>query len=395
MARSIPALVLPALLVWARESAGLSIEEAAKKAEIDSETLIQWEKEDGEERPTIAKLRRLGEIYKRPIAVFFLPEPPKGFDAQREFRRLPGITPENESTELRLALRMALFRREAARELYEGLGEPIPEPHAAVDPYHNPEEVGRRVRQMLGVTWEDQLDWPSAYAALNGWREAVEVLGVLVFQTGGVSLSEMRGTSIPRGPLPVIVVNNADAPHGRVFTILHEFIHILFASSGHLTSPMEGRRLPEEQVLERASNRFTAATLLPKREFLREADRYPEALLGNDDALRRFANRVKASPEAILRRLVSLQRVSTALYEQKRQAWQKHDWFTTQEGEGGPPIQVKVVSAVGRSFVSLVLDGYQRNVISSADVSDYLGIQLKYLDRIAGELATKPGARAY
>lgn len=393
--RSIPALVRPALLVWARESAGLSIDEAAKKAEVETQTLRQWENGEGEERPTIAKLRKLGEVYKRPIAVFFLPEPPRGFDAQKEFRRLPGINPENETTELRLALRMALFRREAARELYEGLGGPIPEPHTPIDPNDNPEEVGQRVRELLGVTWNDQLEWPSAYAALNGWRDAVEEVGVLVFQSGGVELSEMRGTSIPIGPLPVIVVNNADAPHGRIFTILHEFIHILFASSGHRTSPMEGRRLPEEQILERASNRFAAAVLLPRREFLDEAARYPEALRGNDDALRRFANRIKASPEAILRRLVSLQRVSPALYKQKRKGWQEHNWFTSADTEGGPPIQVRVVSAVGRSFVSLVLDGYQRNVISSADVSDYLGIQLKYLDRIAGELAIKPGARTF
>jgi Zn-dependent peptidase ImmA (M78 family)/transcriptional regulator with XRE-family HTH domain len=390
--RSIPALVQPALLVWARDSAGLSIEEAATKADLETDTLRQWE--EGEERPTVAKLRKLGEIYKRPIAVFFLPEPPKGFDAQREFRRLPGVTPETESAELRLALRTALFRREAARELYDLLGEPIPEARAQLDPNDDPEEVSRGIRELLGVTWGMQLEWPSAYAALNGWRDAVERLGVLVFQTGGIELREMRGTSIPSGPLPVIVVNNVDAPHGRVFTILHEFIHILLASSGHHTSAMEGGRLPEEQLLERASNRFAAAVLLPRREFLEEAARFPEVLRGNDDALRRFANRIKASPEAILRRLLSLQRVSAALYKLKRRAWQEREWFTTSESEGGPPIQVRVVSAVGRSFVSLVLDGYQRSVISSADVSDYLGIQLKYLDRIAGELAAKPDARA-
>jgi hypothetical protein len=45
---------------------------------------------------------------------------------------------------------------------------------------------------------------------------------------------------------------------------------------------------------------------------------------------------------------------------------------------------------MGRSFVALVLEGYQRNAISSGDVSDYLGVKLKYLDKVAGELLTKP-----
>src|SRR5688572_5896437 len=112
----IPAMVKPALLQWARENAGLSIENAALKAEIETDRLRDWEA--GTDQPSIPQLRKLGEIYKRPIAVFFLSQPPHGFDPQREFRRLPGLTPQVESPQLRLMLRTALFRREAARELY-------------------------------------------------------------------------------------------------------------------------------------------------------------------------------------------------------------------------------------------------------------------------------------
>jgi len=107
MARGIPALVQPALLIWARQSAGIALEEAARKAHVDVEVLSKWE--EGEALPSIPQLRKLGEIYKRPLAVFFLSEPPQGFDPQREFRRLPGVTPQNESSELRLALRTARF----------------------------------------------------------------------------------------------------------------------------------------------------------------------------------------------------------------------------------------------------------------------------------------------
>jgi len=388
MPRSIPALIKPTLLIWARESAGFEIEVAAKKAAVKVEALEEWER--GDSRPSIPQLRKLGDIYKRPLAVFFLSEPPKGFDPQREFRRLPSVTPQYESTELRLALRSALFRREAARELYERLGEPLPDINASAHPTEDPEVVGQRIRELLGITWEEQLEWASPYVALNVWREAIENLGILVFQTGGIDLEEMRGTGVTHGSLPLIVLNNADAPHGRIFTLLHEFIHILFTNGGHHTSAIEGKRLPEDQVLERASNRFAAATLMPRKQFLEEVEKYPDALTGSNELLRRFANRIKVSAEAILRRLVSLQRVSNALYREKRREWQKRSWFSAPRGDGGPPIQVKVVSSLGRSFVSLVLEGYQRNVISSGDLSDYLGIKLKYLDKVAGELLTRP-----
>lgn len=74
MSRSIPALIKPALLTWARERAGLPLADAAAKVDIELERLQQWEQ--GTDRPSIAQLRKIGEVYKRPLAVFFLSEPP-------------------------------------------------------------------------------------------------------------------------------------------------------------------------------------------------------------------------------------------------------------------------------------------------------------------------------
>lgn len=390
MARGTPALVRSSLLIWARESAGLTREAAAHKAGYEAGDLLRWEA--GEARPSIPQLRKLGEIYRRPLAVFFLPEPPMTFDAQREFRRLAGVTPQNESTELRQALRTALFRREVAKDIYERLGEALPTLDGVAHPSENAEEVGARIRNLLGITWEKQVRWDNAYTALRSWREAIERLGIFVFQTGDIAVSEMRGTSVPHGPLPVIVLNNSDAPHGRIFTLLHEFAHILLFNGGHRTSAMEGQRLPEDQRLEQISNRFAAAALMPARDFLGELPRYAGALEGDEDSLRRFAERIKVSPEAILRRLLVLRRVSLAVYRERRRGWQSRPWYQFPAGAGGPPIETRVLSSAGRSFVSLVVEGYHRNAVSSSDVSDFLGVQLKFLSRITDALAPAPGS---
>lgn len=389
MPRSIPALVKPSLLVWARSRAGFAIEDAAAKADVSAETLLAWE--NGEGQPTIPQLRKLGEIYKRPLAVFFLPEPPKDFDAQREFRRIPGLTPQKETPELRVALRTALFRREIARDLYVRLGEDIETTRAVVHPGEDEDVVATRIRELLGVTWARQISSSGPYAALDAWRGAIERQGVLVFQTGKIDVNEMRGISIPDGELPVILLNNADAPHGRIFTLLHEFIHILLANGGHRTSKLEGQRLPEDQLLERVSNRFAAAVLMPKKEFLAEAAKHPDAMVGDEAGLRRLTNKIKVSPESILRRLLALHRVPASVYRQKRRAWQKQSWYPRPQGDGGPPIEVRIVSSMGKPFTSLVLEGYQRNAVSSADVVDYLGVQLKHLQKVANQLLPGPG----
>ncbi len=371
MSRSIPALVKPSLLIWARETAGLSLAQAGERSKFDVERIAAWE--SGSDVPTIAQLRKLGETYKRPLAVFFLSEPPKGFSAQKEFRRLAGVVPGRESPELLLALRWAVFRREAAKEIYRVAGEALPRLGGALQPQMDAETAGRRIRQLLNVSWDAQTAWSGPYEALNSWRTAMETHGVLVFQTSKVQLEEMRATCIPDQPLPVILLNSKDAPHARIFSLLHEFAHILLHAGGHQTSRMEGSRSPEEQPLEVAANAFAAAALLPARGFLTEAARYPQAAGGENEALRLLAQRVKASPEVILRRLVVLNQTRGSLYAKKREEWGKADWYIRKSASAQVPWEVRVVSASGRGYTRLVLDAYDRRLISTSAASDYLG----------------------
>jgi Zn-dependent peptidase ImmA (M78 family) len=390
MSRSVPALVKPKLLIWARESAGLSLVQAAERTKFDEETLRAWESEDNDALPTIAQLRKLGEVYKRPIAVFFLAEPPQGFAPQREFRRLAGILPGKESPELLLALRWAVFRREAAMELHRLLDEPPQRIRAALHPNMEAEQAGQQIRELLGIAWRTQTDWASAYEALNAWRSAMEARSVLVFQTSKVEMQEMRGTCIPDQPLPVILLNSKDAPHGRIFSLLHEFVHILLHVGGHETSRMVGTRSPEEQPLEVAANAFAAAALLPAHSFLAAVEQYPGAAEGDDDALRRLAQKVKVSPEVILRRLVTLHRAPEGTYRRKRDAWGTTTWYIRGSVGGPVPMEVRTIASDGRGYTRLVMNAYDQRLISTNSASDYLGVKPRHFANIRRELLIRP-----
>ncbi len=155
---------------------------------------------------------------------------------------------------------------------------------------------------------------------------------------------------------------------------------------------MEQPRALEDQVLERTSNAFAGSALMPEADFLQEALKCRDAILGDDTALLRFADRIKVSPEAILRRFVVLGSTPLSVYRAKRRDWKRRRWTPFEKGGWGPPIETRIVSAAGKRFVSLILEGYHRNAISSSDVSDYLGIQLKYLDRVAQQLTVGPSS---
>ncbi len=88
MAKSIPALVEPTMLRWARESIDLPAIAASRKLDLPDDRVAAWEA--GDERPTVAQLRKAARLYRRSLGVFFLPEPPQGFDTVRDLRRHEG-----------------------------------------------------------------------------------------------------------------------------------------------------------------------------------------------------------------------------------------------------------------------------------------------------------------
>jgi len=95
-----------------------------------------------------------------------------------------------------------------------------------------PDALAEAARGLLGVSVAEQSEWVGEYDALNGWIAAFERSGVLVFQTGDVSLDEMRGFSLNERVLPVIVLNAKDSQRGRVFTMMHELVHVALSRGG-------------------------------------------------------------------------------------------------------------------------------------------------------------------
>lgn len=76
------------VLKWARESINLSLEDGAQRMKKSKDIIQAWEK--GYDTPTYAQLEKLAyDIYKRPLAVFFFPDPPKEESPKKSFRTLP------------------------------------------------------------------------------------------------------------------------------------------------------------------------------------------------------------------------------------------------------------------------------------------------------------------
>ena len=383
MASRVEALVKPELLRWVREDTGLTIEEAARKVPVKPERLESWER--GEARPTVHQLRKLAQAYKRPLAVFYLSVPPKTFEPLHDFRRLPDEANGQASPELRFEVRRAHNRRQVALELYAELGISPPDFAATANRSEDPERLGFQIRDLLGITYQQQVGWEDRYDALKGWRSALESLGLLVFQATDIKVSEMRGFSISDRPLPVIVVNIKDSPRGRIFTMLHELAHILLKEGGLCDLEEGSHHSFHEQQIEVFCNRIAGTTLVPMEYLLAEGivarkGRSPE---WTNEEIKSLADRYNVSREVILRRLLAIGYTTEDFYRMKREEYKSLKIVA--KGGFAPPDRM-AISTNGYRFIRLVLDSYYQEKITSSDLSDFLGVRLKHMPKIEKEV---------
>jgi Zn-dependent peptidase ImmA (M78 family) len=378
----------PSILAWARESIGLSREEAAKQIGIYPLDLRFWE--EGVGGPTLPQLQSMSEAYDRPLAAFFLSEPPVDSDSIPDFRQLPENQSRAWSPQLHGAFRRIQLQREAAKEIAEIADELPPPLDLSLRTDLDPEEAGESVRSWLGASFLHESP-TNEINHLGRWIVLIEDKAILVAQVQGVQLEEMRGMSIAESPFPAIAINGKDAPGGKLFTLLHELTHVLLRSGGlcDLGDGRGGDRTPGER-LERFCNHVAAATLMPRSVLLHDArvSSAPATTRWTDTELRSLARRFGVSSEAMLLRLVTLERASADYYRERRAhflaiyAGLRERDANDKRATGGPSYYRMKIRNFGRRYVTSVLAAYHRRDITGAELADYLDIKLDRVPKL-------------
>jgi Zn-dependent peptidase ImmA (M78 family)/transcriptional regulator with XRE-family HTH domain len=399
MALRTKSTINPALLTWARETAGFSLEEAAARLKIDVGKLVGWENPADEDSPSIPQLRKIASLFKRPLAAFYLPESPPRFAVMRDLRRLPGAGARSYSPSVQLEIRAANERRELAIELSADLEQQLQPFSLSATIQERPEIVGARIREATGVTTDLQLHWRDSdgRAGFNAWRSRIENLGVLVFQTTRFPSTEASGFAIAADVLPVIAVNRTEALTRRTFSLIHELAHLMIRVSGVSELETDANRPPEDQRIEIFCNSVAAAALIPR-----------EALLTNDTVVARgarsanwtdaeiedIARNFNVSRETLLRRLLTLNRTTDHFYGLKRaQYTAEYEFAQKKKKEIAAATEMKrnmpqeTVSNFGKRLVNMLLDNYHQERMTLSEISGYLGLKVKHfpkLEEIAG-----------
>lgn len=364
-----------AVLVWAREHSGQTIEEVAARLHRPPDEIQAWE--EGIASPTYVQLETLAyQIYKRPLAVFFFPDPPDEPAPEQSFRTLPGSELAKLTADTRYKVRKARGFQLSLRELNDGVNPaerklfrdlPI-EPTAAA-----PDEAADQVRDYLGIDIEAQAGWGTTEVAQKTWRELLEGVGIYVFKDT-FKQKEISGFCLIDDEFPVIYVNNSTPFSRQIFTMFHEVAHILVHSSG--ITQLDDRYIDaideQSRRIEIFSNGFAGEFLVPSSDFSSRIKTNPYS----DQLSEGLADFYNVSREVILRKFLDLRRVTPDFYRQKVDEWATEAEMR-KRGTGGGNYYNTQASYLGESFLRLAFGRYYQGRCTLEQLADHLNVKAK------------------
>ncbi|MDE2962073.1 MAG: XRE family transcriptional regulator [Chloroflexota bacterium] len=219
----------PEMLRWARERAGYSIEEVARRRRVPPERVKEWE--SGKSFPTWKQLKQLAHRdYHRSTVFFFRNGPPEEKTVIEHFPYLPEETLTDLHPDTLYAVRQARIRQNDLSELLgpDGSGGRLILRDLRVEAdAGNPGSMTAAVREYLGVDLNDPEGFSNRIYTFEDFRSRIEDAGVWVFKRN-FRQEDVTGLCLDDDVYPVIYVSNGQDKAQEIFTLFNELMHLLF-----------------------------------------------------------------------------------------------------------------------------------------------------------------------
>lgn len=368
----------PERIQWCCNDHRITVSDLAKISKIAQTTFTGMM--EGKNGLTFNQLQKIARHFNRGV-LFFLEQGPINdeYVYSSQFRTIANQKPSI-STKVKSIIERVERQRRIFIDLREELGD-IKRFNPPEMPPNDPKLAALTIREWLELS--DTNDF-------NGYREAVESKGILVFRSNGYAGSwqipkddPVIGFSLYHQVYPVIVVKKQAAETRQTFTLMHELGHLLL----HLKSRIDDNDdlYNISDVHEQEANAFAGFLLVPD-EFLDQIshrDR-PENIAEYDAWLRDKRNAWGVSGEVILRRLLDNRRITQKEYKDYR------DWGSIQNyrpDDGGSRLwrHREPNHIFGSQFVTTVLDALSANYITLNKASSYLdNLKIHDLHKLEG-----------
>ncbi len=366
--------ITPSVLSWARKTLGYSEDQVvehlnAKKVTLD--VFKDWE--SGVAQPTYPQLKKLAKLYKRPVAVFFFPEPPEEKPIGEDFRALPPSITESIPPDILYLVRKAKARQMDLEELHGGITDKARIATLKRKQQETAKKLAERIRNETDISTKDQAKWKDFDSAFKNWRSAIENLGVWVFKEPFKN-DDYCGFCVDDDKFPVIYVNNSQVPQRQIFTLFHELGHLLTGKAGvdFRSAPAFEGVYQEEEVF---CNSFAGSFLVPESEL----NHYTS--MPDEESVKNLARRYKVSFDVILRKFLDRGIIDNKTYShmitEQTEKFHRAQLKESEEKKGGGDYYFNQRVYLGNKYIELALEKYHRQHISKQQLADYLDIKVK------------------
>lgn len=382
--------VNPHILRWARETAGLSAEQAVKKlglsdargtAAVDRLLLL----ESGQEVPSRALLTRMAKQYRRPLIAFYMTSPPEKGDRGQDFRNVPDRHTDSEAL-IDALVRDVRARQSIVRALLED------EDETAIIPFIGSGDMNRGVDWLvksIGASINFNLPEFRAQStpekAFSYLRNEIEASGVFVLLIGNlgshhtaIDVEAFRGFALSDPIAPFIIINDQDAKSAWSFTLIHELAHLWLGATGVSGAFADIK-------IERFCNDVASQFLLPKYEL----DQIAISDAADTEALFKvigeFAESRHLSRSMVAYRLFSANLISNAVWitlsTRLREQWRlSKKPGQDRDKEGSPSYYVVRRHRIGRALLDLVDRSMSDGLLTPTKAGKVLGVKARSVE---------------
>ncbi|WP_411029486.1 ImmA/IrrE family metallo-endopeptidase [Spongiimicrobium sp. 3-5] len=386
------AFITSEILKWARETAGISVEDAAKKVLVSPERFLTWE--NGNDYPTIRQAKILAKSYRRPFSIFFLPEIPKDFQPLQDYRR-------DDSQKLDTAslfiIRDVQEKQNWISELFEEIGENKLPFVGKYTPNDNPAVVAKDILDTLKISPANYKKTP-----INEWIEKAELAGIFISRTSYLhsrlvlDKDLIQGFAISDKYAPFVFVNSKNWKAPQLFTLVHELAHIWIAKSGisnEIDIDFTNNPISKFHPVELFCNQVAANALMPHEIIIQ---------LGNEtfDSTQKIFKQAKElgiSSFALLVRALNLNLISQSKYKSlKEDAQDEFEKFLEREKikkekqkerKNGPDTYLLRLNKNSKLFTRIVMDSFNNGSLSPSIASNLLNTQINNFQKFEKLLA--------
>lgn len=392
-------VVNPNILVWARETAGLTLQGAARKIGIKDaygtaavDRLAELER--GDKEPTRPILISMAHHYRRPLIAFYLDTPPPRGDRGADFRRLSAPPSAENEAIVDTLVRNIQSRQNMVRSLLEEEEEAVPCRFVGILTKRkgvSSTEAAGSLHQVLGpdLTNRRYYEQPSPQDAFTLLRSRAEASGVFVILKGdlgsyhtAIDVDVFRGFAIADDIAPFVVINDKDAVPAWSFTLLHELVHLLLGRTGISGSSHPGLGI------EAFCNNAAAEWMLPTQTLDQiEIDR--DDLTKQQQCISEFARLRNLSHTMVAYRLLRAKRIDQQTFVRLRAIF-KERWdhernqqrAKARESDGGPNYYAVRRHRVGQALLQVTNRLMQSEALSVTKAAIILDVKPSHVSKL-------------